>query len=251
VARIRATSTSVDGFLDWTDANGIREGERRLAASSGDCAALGHAMIFALAVQIELIGQLVSKVESPAPPPSPPPPPLPPPPPPVAAPPPPFGFVLGLGPVLLIGATPEATLGARVFAAGRVGAASLELGAQASLAVTLRRADGTGFDAQTLGATLALCGHWRQLALCPLGSAGALLVTGFGVDEPRSPSAFVAGAGVRAALEQRLSTRFVMKAHADVLTVLTPRTISLNELPVWTTPAVTVTVGVDLAMHLR
>src|SRR5579863_786102 len=61
VARIRATSTSVDGFLDWTDANGIREGERRLAASSGDCAALGHAMIFALAVQIELIGQLVSK----------------------------------------------------------------------------------------------------------------------------------------------------------------------------------------------
>ena len=241
VARIHATSSSVDGDLEWTDANGTREGTRRLAASNGDCAALGRAMIFALVVQIELIGRLASKVEVP---------PAPPPSPAAAARPPPFRYTVGLGPVLLIGATPEATPGARVFAAGRSGATSLELGAQASFAASLRRADGTGVDARALAASLALCGHWRRLALCPLGTAGALLVTGVGIDEPRSPSAFMAGGGLRAALEQPLSTRFVMVVHADALATLTPRTISLNQLPVWTTSAVTFTVGVDLGLQL-
>jgi hypothetical protein len=101
-----------------------------------------------------------------------------------------------------------------------------------------------------LAATLALCGHWRRLAVCPLGTAGALLVTGVGVDAPRSPSAFTAGAGARAVLEQRLS-RFVIAAHADGLALLTPRTILLNGLPAWSTPAVTVTAGFDLVMQFR
>jgi hypothetical protein len=242
VARIHATSGSVEGYLVWTDASGTLEGERRLAASNGDCSALGRAMIFALVVQIELIGQLASKVEIPSPPP---------PASTATARPQPPRYALGLGPVFLIGATPEATPGARVFAAGRHGAASLEVGAQASFVGSLRRADGTGFDARVVAGTLALCGHWRRLALCSLGTAGALLVTGFGVDEPHSPSAFTAGAGLRAALQQPLSSRFVLNAHADALATLTPRTISLNELPVWTTPAVTFSVGVDLAMQLR
>ena len=239
-ARIRATDPLPwTASCAWTDANGIAgRVERRLAATNGDCAALGHAMIFALVVQIELIGQLARKVE-----------PTPPPAPAVAARPPSLLYALGLGPVFSIGLTPEPTLGARVFAAGRYGAASLELGAQASLEARLRRADGTGFDARALAATLALCGHWRRLALCPLGSAGALLVTGVGVDQPRSPSAFTAGVGGRAVLEQPVSTRFVIEAHADVLRLLTPRTISLNGLPVWAAPAVNFTTGVDLAVR--
>jgi hypothetical protein len=141
--------------------------------------------------------------------------------------------------------------GVRVFAAGRSGAASLELGAQASLSTALRRADGTGFDARALDATLALCGHWRWVAVCPLGTVGTLLVAGFGVDEPRSPSAFIARAGLRAALEPRIWMRWVVGLHADALATLTPRTISLNQMPVWTTPAVTVTVGVDLGQQVR
>lgn len=242
VARVRATSTSVDGSLEWTDASGAPEGERRLAASSGDCAGLGRAMVFALVVQIQLIGQLASRAA---------PPPAPPPAPPVVVPPPRVSCELGAGPVVFVRAAPATSGGARVFAAARRGAASLELGAQASLAASLRRADGTGFDARALAATLALCGHWRRLAACPLGSMGTLLVSGFGVDQPRSPSAFTAGVGGRAALDQPLSTRVVIGAHADALRTLTPRTISLNGLPVWATPGVNFTLGVDLAVRFR
>lgn len=239
VARVRVTATSVDGLLEWTAANGTREGERRLAAPNGDCGGLGRAMIFALVVQIQLIGQLASQAVLPPPPPLPS----------LARPPRLLSYALGVGPVLFIRATPATAAGARVFASARRGAASLELGAQGSLAASLRRADGTGFDARVLAATLAVCGQWRRLALCPLGSAGSLLVTGVGVDQPRSPSAFTAGAGGRATLEQPVSTRFVIEAHADVLRLLTPRTISLNGLPVWAAPAVNFTTGVDLAIR--
>jgi hypothetical protein len=197
-------------------------------------------MVFALVVQIELISELAAKVETPPAPPAAP-----------APPSRPLHYAFGLGPVLSSGAAPEATPGARVFGVGRYGAVSLELGAQAGLAARFRRADGTGFDARVLGATLAFCGHWRRLGLCPIGVAGALLVTGFGVDQPRSPSAFIAGAGLRAELEQPLSARFALNAHVDALAMLTPRTISLNGLPVWTTSAVMFTVGIDLALRLR
>jgi hypothetical protein len=241
-ARVHVTSASVDGSLEWIDAKGVREGERRLSALSGDCAGLGRAMVFALVVQIQLIGQLASQVE---PPPSPPPTPA------VAVRPSPVTYALGVGPVLLIRAAPATTGGGRVFASARHGAASVELAAQASLAASLRRADGTGFDARVLAATVAVCGHWRPLAVCPLGTVGSLLVTGFGVDQPRSPSAFAAGVGGRAALERRLPTRIVIGAHADVLRMLTPRTISLNDLPVWATPSVNFTLGVDLALPFR
>jgi hypothetical protein len=239
-ARIEASDRSLAGRLDWTDARGAREGERRLASTTGDCAELGRGMIFALTVQIQLLA--IGGEAPPSPPatvsgsaPSPP----------------RFLYMLGAGPLLSVGETPAATAGARLFVGARHRAVSLELGAEATLASRLRQADGTGFDARAISATLAVCGHWRRLALCPLAAAGALRVAGFGVDQARAPSSFTARAGLRALLEDPLSTRFAVRLHADGLGTLTPRTVFVNELPVWAMPPVTFTAGLDLALVFR
>ena len=244
VARVAASERSLDGRLEWTDDAGTREGERRLSSTNLDCVEFVRGLSFALAVQIQLSSQLLSPpavVEAP---------------PPRATPAPAsvlarLVYALDLGPTLSFGGAPEASAGGRLVATGRIRAVSLELGAEADLPARRRQADGSGFDARTLAATLALCGHWRRLALGPLATLGQLRVVGFGVDDARAPTSFTAAVGLRAAFEQPLSTRFAVGVRADGSRTLTTRTVSLNELPVWTTPAVTFTLGIDLALLFR
>ena len=86
--------------------------------------------------------------------------------------------------------------------------------------------------------------------MCAVGMLGVLAVRGFGVDDARSPSSFVARAGLRLAFDQPLSKHWALGAHADALATLTPRTVLLNEVPVWSTPKLGLTVGIDLAVLL-
>ncbi len=256
VAEVNVSGEGIDGRLLWTDAHGQPEGERRLVSAVPSCGEFVKELTFALAVQI----QLLSAASAAAPPvPAPLPPPAPPPPPPSAPPSPakPTAVLaeravfVGLGPTGEVGIVPSFTGGLRLFAGVRRGALSMEMAAEATLPVTLRQADGTGFSATAFGATLAPCGHRGPLALCAVGMLGLLDVRGFGVDDPRSPSSLVARVGLRLAFGEALSLHWAVGVHVDGLVSLTPRTVSLNELPVWTMPPVALVVGIDVAAHLR
>ncbi|HEY2731055.1 MAG TPA: hypothetical protein VGK52_14020 [Polyangia bacterium] len=251
-ARVHPSERGLEGALVWTNPTGASEGDRRLSSASRDCAEFVRGMTFALAVQIQFLNQLLGT-------------PLEPPPavvspareiaPPTVtttpAPRRPPSFSVSVGPVGSFGEAPTASAGAELSGAARLRAFSLDLGARATLPVTFRQADGTGFRTSTLAGTLAVCGHLRRFALCPLMALGRLQVSGLGVDDAHAPASTTARVGLRAAFAQPLSTRLAAVLHADGAYTLTPRTVTLNQLPVWRTPTLGLAVGIDLAVLFR
>jgi hypothetical protein len=256
VAEVSESESGIEGRLAWADSNGNPEGERRLSSLGQDCSGFLKSMAFAMAVQIQLMSSTESDSANSAPPVKP-----------VTVPPPKpapvvsaspelaasarrWSLALGAGPVAELGVLPSLAEGFRLFAAARGSALSLELSPEVTLPVKLRRADGTGFSATSYAATLVPCARRGRLGLCAVGMLGVLAVRGFGVDDARSPSSFVARAGLRLAFDQPLSRHWVLGAHADGLATLTPRTVLLNEIPVWSTPDLGLMLGIDLAVLL-
>jgi hypothetical protein len=86
--------------------------------------------------------------------------------------------------------------------------------------------------------TLSACGHAGPVFGCALGTAGALHVTGEGVDRPRSETAAMVRVGPRAGAEWRLSELFALQAHADLAFNLIRPDISLDGNLVWSAPLV-------------
>ncbi|HEY1536299.1 MAG TPA: hypothetical protein VGF76_19905 [Polyangiaceae bacterium] len=256
VAELSETESGIEGRLAWADANGNPEGERRLSSLGQDCNGFLKSMAFAMAVQIQLMSSTESGSSSSAAAAAPvtPPPPRPAPvalaTPAPAAVKPKWSLALGAGPIAELGVLPSLAEGFRLFAAARGSALSLELSPELTLPVTFRRADGTGFSASSYAATLVPCARRGRLGLCAVGMLGVLAVRGFGVDDARSPSSVLAKAGLRLAFDQPLAEHLALGAHADGLATLTPRTVLLNEVPVWTTPNLGLMVGIDLAVLL-
>ncbi|HEX3855237.1 MAG TPA: hypothetical protein VHW01_29945 [Polyangiaceae bacterium] len=255
-AEVTETESGIDGRLAWADSNGNPEGERRLSSPGQDCDSFLKNMAFAMAVQIQLISgteaESVSTTTPASAPPTPPPKPAPaersfaqP-----AAPARTWSLVLGAGPVAEVGPLPSLAEGFRLFAAVRADALSLELSPQITLPVTQGRADSSGFHATSYAVAVVPCARRSNFALCAVGVVGLLSVRGFGVDDARSPSSFVAKAGLRLAVDQPLSRRLTLGAHADGLGMLTPRTVLLNEEPVWRTPALGLALGIDVGLIL-
>src|SRR5260370_27509678 len=55
VAQMQESERGIEGQVVWTDAAGNKEGERRLASPSRDCGEFVRRLIFAMAVQIQLL----------------------------------------------------------------------------------------------------------------------------------------------------------------------------------------------------
>ena len=246
VAEVKGSERALEARLAWTDASGREEGERRLAALDLDCGKLAKAMTFAVAVQIQLLA-----TESAAP-----------------APPVPAArlaggapaeeihprdrrLAIGVGPVAQQGVTPSTSGGLRAAAVVGWAPVTLELAADVTLPSTLHLADGSGFSATALEASVASCERRGRVALCAVGALGLLRAHGFGVDDARVALSWVGRAGLRVALEQPVARRWSTSLHADVLATLTPRTVDLNDVAVWTTPRIALGVGIDLDFHLR
>jgi hypothetical protein len=158
---------------------------------------------------------------------------------------------LGLGPTVLFGAAPSVAAGGRLFAELDWRALSLELAGEVALPVKLQQSDGTGFTLSTFGATLAPCARVRRFAVCVLGALSRVQVVGLGVDDPRSPSALAVKAGLRASFDQPLSRRFLLRLHADGLGTLTPGTVYLNDVPVFTTRTFGLALGIDTVVRFQ
>jgi hypothetical protein len=162
----------------------------------------------------------------------------------------PWRFWVGIGTSVAWGLAPSLTGQGQLFVGARRDHLSLELGAEATLPVTAHQSDGSAFRQNLIGGSLSLCGHHGALAACALAKASQLRVSGL-VDEPRSPSAFVAQAGLRLAATWEISGPWSMTPHIDTLGLLTPRTVALNDVGVWSMPRLALLAGIDVAARFR
>lgn len=241
--------------IEWFDRQQHSEGERRLTSDVAGCADLARSLAFAVAVQIQLHA---SALAPPEPEPSKPPESSPPPPPPAEPPPPPVirpaptresgkTFLLGAGILAKSGVAPQIGLGARAFGSVATRSVLLELSAHAIAPAALRQADGSGFTAYELGASLAPCLRLPPLDMCAVGTASMLHVRGEGVDRIGTPSSVLAAAGGRIQLLwPRLGSLGVLLA-GEVVAILTPRDVLLNGSKVWSTAPAAVTLSLNFA----
>jgi hypothetical protein len=282
---VSGSNNLVDGRVEWRSASGAAMGEHRFFAKDGNCVKLLTEMSFAVGLQIELLrpkpsamtaavspsGSTGSSASVPparsAPSPSAP----------TAAnaraatPPPntstlpdnvtderasraaspPWRLRVGVGPSVAWGISPSLTAEGRLFFGIRRGDLSLELGAEETLPVTDRQTNGSAFRQNLLGASISVCMHQGALAACLLGQASELRVSGLNVAQPRSPTAFVAQAGLRVGRALQLGGPCSLTPHVDALGLLTPRSVALNHVDVWAMPRFSMLAGIDLAARFR
>ena len=247
-ASIDRAATGAEAHVEWLDAEGHSEGERRLGAEGGDCAELGRGLAFAIAVQI----QLRASIEAPPPPskPAPEPPKKPPP----ARPrtkPRTTTVTAGAGVLGQSGLTPGLSPGLRIFGSLGNARASIELSTEAGLPSERRAPDQTGFTASALTGKIAPCAHVSIVGFCGLGMLGQLSVRGQGVDRVESPSSLVGGAGARLQVLWPSGSIVGGVLHAEALVLFTPRTVVVNLTDVWSTAPVVFSAGIDLAAIFR
>jgi hypothetical protein len=267
LVRIEPGERTIDGRIEWRDANGQWAGEQTFPSVSTDCPRLVRVMGFALAVQIQLLAKAAaapdSHVAAPAEAASPPEPPTAKPTQPVATPAPPEGptvaaaagrpltpgprptFGVGAGPAVGFGMASAPVLLGRLFGVVAWPRVSVELGAVASLPATTRRADGAGFSQQHLLGSAAGCATATRWNGCVVVNAGAVRMAGQNIDRPTSAIVPIVETGIRAGVVQRVGSRALLGAHAAGLVNVTRWTGTLDQVPVWTAPRFAGTLGID------
>jgi hypothetical protein len=157
-----------------------------------------------------------------------------------------LAFFVGLGSGLGLGLAPSASFDGRLFGGVRYGAASVEIGGEATAPISTQLDDRSGFRHQYLAGTLALCATRGPWSACGVGKLGAVRIRGFGVDVPLSASGLEPSAGARLGLTQRLWDRLFAGARAEWLASLRPWNVEINHTTTWKTPRSGVLFGLDL-----
>jgi len=153
---------------------------------------------------------------------------------------------IGIGPSVARGLSPAITADARLFLGIRQANVSLEMAGEATYPSTQSRWNHSGFRQTLVGGSLAVCGHLQWLSVCGLGRISEVRATGLGVTKPRSPTGFVAHAGLRIAGTISLGQTWSLAGHVDGLGLLTPSRVELNGGVVWEMPRLGALAGVDL-----
>ena len=267
IVRIESAGRALEGRLEWRDAAGESIGDQAFPSRTGDCDELVRAIGFALALQIQLMETTVAEGRS-APPPTdttvakaPPPPIVPPPAAQIQS----TGTTASDttnhrgGPFVLVGVGGAAGLGvssnpvalARLFATAAWSHVAVELGGEVSVPATIHRADGAGFSQEQILASLAGCAVRGLWSVCAVGKAGELRVVGQGVNVPLTASGLMIQAGLRLAASFNLGHHTYIVAHVDGLGRLTQGTVTLDSMPVWTTPNFAALLGIDVAFRFK
>jgi hypothetical protein len=139
----------------------------------------------------------------------------------------------------------------RLFGAVAWPHVAVELSAQLGAPSPMRRPDGAGFSQRLILAGLAACGVRTRWSACLLGELGQIRVTGEGVDLPATASGIFVESGLRLAVTQTLGDRALLVLHGDGLAVLSRAIVSIDSMPVWTTPRVAAALGLDLGVRFR
>jgi len=153
---------------------------------------------------------------------------------------------VGLGPALGLGLAPNATGLGRLFVQGRRARLSLELSLDAALPATQHEQDGSSFSLDRFAGGAAACGHARAFSGCVTGMFGVLRARGSGVDAPATPTGLFSQVGARIAATRDFWERYFVSVRVDGLVMLSPWTVTLNDVPAWTTPRVAALIGIDV-----
>jgi hypothetical protein len=162
-----------------------------------------------------------------------------------------WSALAGAGPTVGLGLAPAAIVQGRLFLAAEFTRIALEIGAEASLPTMTYQDHGGGFRYQLTLGTLAACARHRSMQVCGLGKLGRLAVRGVAVDKPASAAGFVAQVGPRVSYSVALGDHVALLAHVDALLLLTPWTVDVNRVPMWTIPRFAGVAGIDLAARFR
>jgi len=270
--RITRRAGSLDGRIEWRDAERQWAGDQAFTMGSGDCLRLTRTMGLALAVQIQLLRdpsaappidrepEVKPKSKAVVEPPSDKPAREVPPPTredtpivlrsaPSSALQPVFG--MGAGLALGVGMAPHPILLGRVFGLLAWRHTSIQLAAEMSLPSTVRRADGAGVSERLLLLSAVGCEALERWSGCLVLDAGRVSMAGQDIDRPTSTRLPFVAAGIRSGFSQPLGARAFINAHADGLVILTRWTASLDDVPVWTMPRFAAAVGIDVALQFR
>jgi hypothetical protein len=139
----------------------------------------------------------------------------------------------------------------RLFATAAWPHVALELGGEVSAPSTTNRADGAGFSQEQFLASVAGCGVRSPWSLCAVGKAGEFRVVGRGVDVPLTATGLMIQSGLRLAASHGVGNRAYIIGHAEGLARLTHGTVTLDSMPVWTTPRFAALLGIDVAFRFR
>lgn len=90
-----------------------------------------------------------------------------------------------------------------------------------------------------------------EIAACALMAGGAQFASGGNLLNQQSQQSPSAHLGLRAALEWPFASRFVLRAHADALAALTRPEIQASGVTLFSTPAASGALGVDLLVLVR
>jgi len=265
IVRIQPAGRTLEGRLEWQDADGASIGEQTFPSRTGDCAEIARAMGFALALQIQLRAATIGESKSAAPPT-----------PPVEVAKAPAASTAPSaaapvespaskvseapsGPWVLAGGGALAGVGmsSKPIAIGRLFAtvawthAALELAGEVSAPSTTNRADGAGFSQETFLASLAGCGVSFPFSVCAVGKIGELRMVGQGVDVALTASGLMIQSGLRLAVSHPLGQRAFIIGHAEGLARLTHATVTLDSIPFWTTPRFAAVLGIAVGFRFR
>ena len=161
-------------------------------------------------------------------------------------------FAVGAGIVAGFGLAPDLSGLGRVFGNVAWSRAAVELAAEASVpSTTPQRQDGAGFSQQLFLASVAGCGLHTRWSACALAKVGELRVVGDAVDVPRTSAAILVQTGARLGVTQMVGRRVHVVVHVDGLVLLTRGVVTLDSMPVWTTPRLSAQLGLDVAIRFH
>jgi hypothetical protein len=163
-----------------------------------------------------------------------------------------LSITAGAGAAAGFGLAPDLSALGRVFGSLAWSHAAIELAAEVSVpSTTSQRQDGAGFSQQLFLGSLAGCGLYTRFSACVLAKVGELRVAGDAVDVPRSASGVFVQSGARLGATQMVGRRVHLSVHVDGLVLLTRGVVTLDSMPVWTTPGVSALLGLDLGIRFQ
>jgi len=252
----REAPASLTAEITLTDDSGRLLGQQTIKDVSGDCRTLASAA--ALAAQLVLEPEGFPKSARPAPPPPALPEPAPIPPPAVAeaAPAPPVQraepveWVLGIGPLLALGASVQPNAGG--VASGEVRWRHVALGLELRIDAPAAQGLPLGASEQTWlgGGGLVPCYRLAGFAGCGVLFLGGEQARGFGLASPSTLNTFYAAVGARAEYEWWFQPRFGLAVSADLLVPFARTQTSISGQAEWSTPPVSGVFSVSARTHV-
>ena len=98
--------------------------------------------------------------------------------------------------------------------------------------------------------SLVPCFHFRSLGACALGTAGALRAAGRGLVDSKQVTVPYVALGARVSFAWPVTARLALALHGDLTTPLTQTELTVDNVDIWTSPAVSFALGLGVVARI-